>query len=90
MELPPLWHSLSATLGHTAVMETRMAGHGSSLGLETLAAQSRDCQREVCPRWPTALDWPRPRPRLLAILKLLLVPPHVPRAAPTVVTPRQA
>lgn len=40
VELPPLWHALSATPGHMAVMETRMAGHRSSLGLEMLAAQA--------------------------------------------------
>lgn len=53
-----------------------MVGLRSSLG--------RDCQGEkVCPRQPTVLDWPRPRPRLQALLTVPGAPEeHTPGATP--------
>ena len=81
-----LAQSVSCSWARGGDGDTRV-GHWSSLGLETPAAQMRDCQGEkVCPWQPTALDWPHPRPHLLVLIKLLLVPAHAPRAAPTVVT----
>ena len=87
MALPPCWHGLRPAPGHAAAMETHVVGRRSSLGLEAPAAHVRDCQgEEVWPRQPTALDWLRPRPRLLALSKPLWVPARAPRAAPSVAT----